>query len=93
MHTHFEIPRGIPERIDAIAAKTVATDHRVRYIEIVVPAHVRTGRGGNRCDGRLRLITNLMHVPAELISEAYRLRWLIELFFRMMNQCLVVVTC
>lgn len=69
-------------------AKTVATDHPVRYIEIEVPAHVRTGRGGNNCDGRLRLVTNLMHVPAELIAEAYRLRWLIELFFRMMKQLL-----
>ena len=69
-------------------AKTVATDHPVRYIEIEVPAHVRTGRGGHNCDGRLRLVTNLMDVPAELIAEAYRLRWLIELFFRMMKQLL-----
>jgi hypothetical protein len=28
-------------------AKTMATDHPVRYIEIEAPAHVRTGRGGN----------------------------------------------
>jgi hypothetical protein len=69
-------------------AKTTATDHPVRYIEIEVPAHVRTGRGGSNCDGRLRLVTNLMEVPAELIAEAYRLRWLIELFFRMMKQLL-----
>jgi len=54
-------------------SKTVATDHPVRYIEMEVPAHVRTGRGGNHCDGRLRLVTNLMEVPAELIAEAYRL--------------------
>lgn len=69
-------------------AKTVATDHPVRYIEIEVAAHVRTGTGGNNCDGRLRLVTDLMDVPAELIAEAYRLRWLIELFFRMMKQLL-----
>lgn len=67
---------------------TVATDHPVRYIEIEVPPHVRTGKGGSNCDGRLRLVTNLMHVPAELIAEAYRLRWLIELFFRMVKQLL-----
>jgi hypothetical protein len=42
----------------------------------------------NNCDGRLRLVTNLMHVPAELIAEAYQLRWLIELFFRMIKQLL-----
>lgn len=69
-------------------AKTVATDHPVRYLEIKVPAHVCTGRGGNNCDGRLRLVTNLMEVPAELIAEAYQLRWLIELLFRMMKQLL-----
>lgn len=67
---------------------TVATDHPVRYIEIEVPPHVRTGSKGSNCDGRLRLVTNLMNVPAELIAEAYRLRWLIELFFRMIKQLL-----
>jgi hypothetical protein len=68
--------------------KTVATDHPVRYIEIEVPKHVRTGSKGSNCDGVLRLATNLMDVPAELIAEAYRLRWLIELFFRMIKQLL-----
>lgn len=67
---------------------TVATDHPVRYIEVEVPPHVRTGKGGANSDGRLRLVTNVMHVPAELIAEAYRLRWLIELFFRMIKQLL-----
>lgn len=69
-------------------AKTVSTDHPVRYLEIEVPPHVRTGKGGANSDGRLRLVTNLMDVPAELIAEAYRLRWLIELFFRMIKQLL-----
>ena len=67
---------------------TTPTDHPVRYIEIEVPSHVRTGKGGANSDGILRLATNLMHVPAELIAEAYRLRWLIELFFRMIKQLL-----
>ena len=69
-------------------SKTVATDHAVRYIEIEVAPHVRTGKGGSDSDGRLRLVTNLTDVPAELIAEAYRLRWLIELFFRMIKQLL-----
>ena len=68
--------------------KTQATDHRVRYIVVKVPPHVRTGRKGNNCDGYLRLVTNLTDVPAELIAEAYRLRWLIELFFQMIKQLL-----
>ena len=68
--------------------KTVASDHPVRYIEIEVPAHVRTGKGGANSDGKLRIVTDVMDVPAELIAEAYRLRWLIELFFRMIKQLL-----
>jgi len=68
--------------------KTVASDHPVRYIEIEVPVHERTGKGGTNCDGKLRIVTDLMDVPAELIAEAYRLRWLIELFFRMVKQLL-----
>jgi hypothetical protein len=67
---------------------TLATDHPVRYIEIEVPPHIRTGKGGKSSDGRLRLATNLIDIPAELIAEAYRLRWLIELFFRMIKQLL-----
>lgn len=72
----------------ASGSSTVATDHPVRYLEIEVPPHVRTGRGGVASDGKLRLVTDLMDVPAELIAEAYRLRWLIELFFRMIKQLL-----
>lgn len=59
--------------------KTVPSDHPVHYIEIEVAPHVRTGKGGENRVGRLRLVTNLMDVPVELIAEAYRLRWLIEL--------------
>jgi hypothetical protein len=69
-------------------SKTVPTDHRVRIIEVKVPPHVRTGSTGSNSDGVLRLVTDLMDVPAELIAEAYRLRWLIELFFRMIKQLL-----
>ena len=43
---------------------------------------------GPSCDGKLRLATDLLDIPAELIAEAYRLRWLIELFFRMFKQLL-----
>ncbi len=69
-------------------SKTVATDHRVRLIEVKVAPHVRTGKGGKASDGIIRLVTDLMDVPAELIAEAYRMRWLIELFFRMIKQLL-----
>ena len=64
---------------------TQATDHRFRYVVAKVPPFVRTG---SNCDGHLRLVTNPKDVPAELIAEAYRLRWQIELFFRMIKQLL-----
>jgi len=53
---------------------------------VVVSASEHTSRGnratgssmGPSCDGKLRLATDLLEIPAELIAEAYRLRWLIE---------------
>ncbi|WP_143544096.1 IS4 family transposase, partial [Rhodopirellula sp. MGV] len=45
--------------------KTQTSDHRVRFIVIQVPPHARTGSKGSNCDGYLRLVTNVMDVPAE----------------------------
>ena len=39
-------------------------------------------------DRKLRLATDLLDITAELMAEAYRLRWLIELFFLMSKQLL-----
>jgi IS4 transposase len=36
----------------------------------------------------LRLGTNRLDLPAELIAEIYRLRWIIEMFFRTFKQLL-----
>jgi IS4 transposase len=68
-------------------------DHPVRLITVAATPHTSRGkyRGGSTgpsCDGQLRLVTNRLDLPAELISEMYRLRWLIELFFRMFKQLL-----
>ncbi len=59
-------------------------DHTVRLV--IVSASEHTSRGsaatgtstGPSCDGKLRLATDVLDIPAELIAEAYRLRWLIE---------------
>ena len=67
------------------AAKADAMpDHPVRLV--VVSASERTSRSsratgsstGPSCDGKLRLATDLLEIPAELIAEGYRLRWLME---------------
>lgn len=68
-------------------------DHPVRLITIAATPHTSRGRykrssTGPNCDGTLRIATNLLELPAELISELYRLRWTIELFFRMFKQLL-----
>jgi hypothetical protein len=39
-------------------------------------------------DSFLRIATDRLDLPAELISEMHRLRWLIENFFRMLKQLL-----
>jgi hypothetical protein len=63
-------------------------NHKVRIVIVASTPHTSRGkyRGGSTgpgSDGKLRIATNLLDVPAELISKLYRLRWLIELFFRM----------
>jgi IS4 transposase len=68
-------------------------NHPVRLITIAATPHTsrgkhRSGSTGPSCDGKLRLATNRLDLPAELISEIYRLRWMIELFFRMFKQLL-----
>ena len=67
--------------------------HPVRLITIAASPHTSRGkyRGsstGPSCDGLLRLATNRLDLPAELIGQMYRLRWLIALFFRMFKQLL-----
>ena len=62
--------------------------HPVRLVIVQATPHQtrgrhRNGSTGPQTDGQLRLVTNMLDVPAELVSKLYRLRWLIELFFRM----------
>jgi len=64
-------------------------DHPVRLVCVAVKPH-ESSRGmlGPHCDGVLRLVTNRLDLPAELIAEIYRLRWIIEMFFRTFKQLL-----
>ncbi|WP_164102277.1 IS4 family transposase [Candidatus Laterigemmans baculatus] len=70
-------------------------DHITRLVIVSAPAHTSRGKSrkkgsstGPDCDGKLRIATDMLDIPAELIAELYRLRWLIELFFRMFKQLL-----
>ena len=62
-------------------------DHPLRLLVIQTQEHEkRSNRKGNTgagpSDGRLRIATNLLEVPAEVIALLYQFRYQIELFFR-----------
>lgn len=68
-------------------------DHPLRIVTAAASSHTSRGeyRGvctGSSCDGKLRISTYRLGRRAEPISDIYRLRWLIKLFFRMFKQLL-----
>lgn len=63
-------------------------EHQVRRLIIrgvAAPARQRSDRTRSP---DIVLLTNLLDVPAEILSEIYRQRWLIELFFRFFKHVL-----
>jgi hypothetical protein len=67
--------------------------HDLRLIFIqTTPHHKRGKQGGGtlgpRSDGVLRIATNLLDVPAEVIAFIYQRRWTIEIFFRFLKHIL-----
>jgi IS4 transposase len=63
--------------------------HPVRLITIQAKPHQKTSAApAPSCDGTLRVATNLLDVPAEVIALIYHYRWLIEIFFRFLKQVL-----
>lgn len=68
-------------------------DHPIRVVLVATTPHVKTGgrKGGTAgppSDGIIRIATNLLDVPAEIIAAIYRERWSIELFFRFFKHVL-----
>jgi len=68
-------------------------DHPVRLITVRLTQHEkRSNRKGNTgagpSDGILRITTNLLDVPAEVIALLYHYRYTIELFFRFFKHVL-----
>jgi len=98
-------PAAVAERVTqdvlitlgASSKEEARPDHKVRLITIQCKPHRKAGRSsyynrkgstGPACDGVLRLVTNLLDVPAEIIALLYHYRWLIEIFFRFFKQIL-----
>lgn len=68
-------------------------DHPIRLITVRISPHTSRGkyRGGSTgpgSDGMLRLATNLLDVPAEVIALIFLHRWTIETFFRFFKHVL-----
>ena len=68
-------------------------NHPVRLVCVGVTPHVKrgarkNGSTGPPSDGVLRIGTNLLDPPAEVIAEMYQQRWTIELFFRFFKHIL-----
>lgn len=68
-------------------------DHKVRVICVRANPHTTRGkyRGGSSgvdSDGILRIATNLLDVPAEVIALIFANRWAIEIFFRFFKHML-----
>jgi hypothetical protein len=71
-------------------------DHPTRLICIACTPHQKRGKGkshgggqtGPTSDGVLRIVTDLLDVPAHVIAFLYEYRWMIEVFFRFFKQTL-----
>lgn len=68
-------------------------DHSVRLVFIQTTPHEKASHrkgntGSGPSDGVLRLATNLLDVPAEIIGLIYQQRWTIEIFFRFFKNLL-----
>jgi IS4 transposase len=62
-------------------------DHSLRLVIVKVQPHTSRGKYGGGAsgvdsDGFLRIATNLLDVPAEIVALLYLYRWTIEVFFR-----------
>jgi hypothetical protein len=68
-------------------------NHPTRLVIVKIKPHVSKGKyaGGSTgvdSDGFLRILTNLLDVPAEIIALLYAYRWTIEIFFRQFKHLL-----
>jgi hypothetical protein len=104
----YEVVEQRPLSADAVAAQVIfdavvhmgqdrkppdRPDHPMRLVFIQTTPHEKRGKqGGGSCgpqsDGVLRIATNLLDVPADVIGFIYQCRWMIEIFFRFLKHIL-----
>ena len=83
----------IGDAVIRLGWKNRRPDHPVRVVQVRTTPHKKTGgrKGGTAgpaSDGIIRIATNLLDAPAEVIADIYRHRWAIELFFRFFKHVL-----
>ena len=87
------ILRDIVVRMGQAGKPNARPDHTIRVILVQTTPHSQRGKrpGGKTgppSDGILRIATNLLDVPSEVIADIYRHRWSIEVFFRFFKHIL-----
>jgi hypothetical protein len=83
----------LTDQIVTVGRPGARPDHPLRLITVRTTPHVHRGKykGGSTgpgSDGTLRIATNLLDVPAEIIALIYLYRWTIEIFFRFFKHVL-----
>lgn len=73
-------------------SRTTPPNHTTRLVIVKIKPHdsrrSKNGVSGPSSDGFLRIVTNNLDVPAEIIAALYELRWTVELYFRIIKQLL-----
>ncbi len=83
----------LDDQIVLLGQSDARPDHQTRLITVRISPHTSRGKyqGGSTgpsSDGILRIATNLLDVPAEVIALIYIYRWTIEIFFRFFKHVL-----
>lgn len=89
LHTHFEVDRSIPTRMEV--TPTAGGEHDERAVIDRMVESDRTyvmDRGYAKFELFNRIATNLLEVPADIIALLYHYRWQIEIFFRFFKHLL-----
>ena len=78
-------------------SRTTPPDHKILLVIVKINPHdsrtSKNGVSGPSSDGYLRIVTNNMEVPAEIIAALYVIRWTIALSFSSSNYYWVLATC
>src|SRR5262249_29075970 len=85
--------RDVVVRLGTSHKAEARPDHTVRVILVQAEPHRKRGgrkgdTAGSPSDGILRIATDMLDVPAEIISTIYKHRWTVELFFRFFKHVL-----